>query len=55
MRFKIMMYIPRLGKAIDMPSDKGLGLFEATHRADLYKRCTFSVVNEANGDIEYET
>lgn len=58
MKFKIKMYIPSIGKAIDMPSDNGLRLFEATHRADLYKRnnpaCTFSVVNEDNGDIEYE-
>ena len=57
MTFKIKMYIPRIRKQMDMPNEKGLGLFEACHRADLYKRsnphCNYSVINEDNGDVEY--
>ena len=51
------MLSPRLSKAIDMPKDKGLGLFRACSHADLYKArnesCRFIVVNEDNGDVEY--
>ena len=58
MKFKIKMYIPSIGKAIDMPSDKGLRLLEAEHRMHCYKAnnpdCTYLLVNEDNGDIEYE-
>lgn len=56
MRFKIVLSTPAV--VVDMPNDKGLGLFDAMHRADLYKShnrtATFSVVNEENGDVEYQ-
>jgi hypothetical protein len=47
------------GRQVPMPSDHGLSLIEATRRADLYKKRnparTFTVCNEINGDIEYQT
>ena len=54
--FKITINID--GNVLDMPKDTGLRLSEACYRADLYKnrnpKRTFSVVNEENGDIEYQ-
>lgn len=54
--FKIVIYVQ--GRAVDMPHDSGLRLCEACYRADIYKRrnesATFTVVNEDNGDIEYQ-
>lgn len=54
--FKITINID--GNIVDMPHDSGLRLSEACYRADLYKRRNekrvFSVVNEDNGDIEYQ-
>ena len=54
--YKIVMSFD--GRLLDMPKDHGLGLSEACYRADLYKKRnearTFSVVNEVNGDIEYQ-
>jgi len=42
----------------DMPMDTGLGLLEACDRAEIYKRrnpaAVFTVVNEDNGDVEYQ-
>lgn len=56
MRFKIVLSTTAV--IMDMPHDKGLGLFEAMHRADIYKShngtATFTVVNEENGDVEYQ-
>ena len=55
MLFKIVMNVR--GLLID-PLDSGLHLIEACYRAALYKRrnesATFTVVNEDNGDIEYQ-
>lgn len=46
-------------KTIDMPTDKHLDLMEACNRADLYAKrntsATFMVVNNENGDVDYET
>ena len=43
----------------DMPNDFNLGLMEACWRADVYKKrnptAHFIVINESNGDVEYET
>lgn len=54
--FKIVINID--GNWVDMPKDGGLRLSEACYRADLYKRRNekrqFIVVNEENGDIEYQ-
>ena len=58
--WKIKMTYTALGerRTIDMPGNDGLRLFEACHRADLYKErnetAMFTVVNEDNGDIEYQ-
>ena len=53
--YKITAYIHRTGTTVDMPHDKDLGLFEATHRMKLYKKrnpdLTYSLVNQDNGDI----
>lgn len=42
----------------DMPYDNNLDLFEAFWRADIYKnrnpKAIFTVVNQENGDIEYQ-
>lgn len=42
----------------DMPYDNHLDLFEAFYRADICKKrnpkATFTVVNEENGDVEYQ-
>lgn len=42
----------------DMPDDHDLGLMEACWRADVYKKrnpkAVFTVVNETNGDVEYQ-
>ncbi len=42
----------------DMPMDTNLGLLEACDRAEIYKRknpaAFFTVVNEDNGDVEYQ-
>ena len=55
--FKIIMVVQ--GRVIPMPKDFNLGLFEACERADLYAKrnrdAAFFVMNEENGDIEYET
>ena len=54
--FKIVMHYD--GRMVDMPHDKGLRLSEACYRVDIYKnrneKVMFSVVNEDNGDIEYQ-
>ena len=54
--FKISMLIE--DHWVDMPHDSGLRLSEACYRADIYKNYNskriFVVVNEENGDIEYE-
>ncbi len=54
--FKIVINID--GNWVDMPKDGGLRLSEACYRADLYKsrneKRQFIVVNEENGDIEYQ-
>lgn len=56
MNFKIVMSFE--DRLLDMPHDNGLRLNEACYRADLYKnrnpQRTFSVINETNGDIEYQ-
>lgn len=55
--FKVSMYSRTLKKILEMPTDINLGLFEACYRADLYaksNRADFFVINEENGDIEYE-
>ena len=43
---------------LDMPGDNGLSLFEAEDRANIYKNrnpgATFSIVNEDNGDCEFQ-
>lgn len=56
--FKITLYSPALGREIEMPHDKHLGLLEACNYADIYKKsnsqATFTVYNEENGDIEYQ-
>ena len=52
MRFKIVLSTTAV--VVDMPEDKGLGLFDAMHRADLYKSHNGYVVNEENGDVEYQ-
>lgn len=53
-----MITLQRGSIYLEMPGDKGLRLFEACHRAELYKKknpqAIFSVVNEENGDIEYQ-
>lgn len=60
MKFTIyMIYRNTLGSdRVPMPHDNGLDIYEAVFRANLYKkRCPhndYQVVNEANGDIEYE-
>lgn len=57
--FKIVMVTNNYRKAIDMPKDLNLDLFDAVHRADIYAKrnlnATFFVVNNENADIEYET
>ena len=54
--FKVQITVD--GRMIDMPHDSGLRLSEACYRADIYKKhnskCTFTVVNEENGDFEYQ-
>lgn len=58
--WKVMMTYTALGerRTIEMPGNNGLGLFKACHFADLYKernpKAMFTVVNEDNGDIEYQ-
>jgi len=56
--FQIKLYSQALGKEIEMPNDKHLGLLEACHYADVYKKsnpqATFTVYNEQNGDVEYQ-
>lgn len=46
------------GNVVKMPSDTNLGLFEACHRAELYKKRnlknTFRVINNDNEDLEME-
>lgn len=58
MKYKITMYIPHLNMTVDMPNNNGMRLFEACEFADIYKRRSpnnvFTVVNEENGDIEYQ-
>lgn len=57
MGFKITLYKKEIG-TITMPSCNGLRLLEACYFADIFKRrnpeAIFSVVNEENGDIEYQ-
>lgn len=54
--FKIVLNKPDM--EFDMPNDLHLSLFDACDRAEIYKRhnhsATFKVVNEDNGDVEYE-
>lgn len=55
--YKIMMYVPRLGKAINMPSDMNLGHNEAVRRMRLYKarnnEATFWLVNKATNSADF--
>lgn len=56
--YKIRAYIPSTGRTIDMPKDYHLTMMEGEHRMKLYKRnnpsLTYYLVNEANGDIDWE-
>ena len=61
MAFKVTMgYRDKAGEyhTLDLPGDKNLRLFDACDRADIYKRWrpdrVFTVVNEENGDFEYQ-
>lgn len=55
--FKIVLSKPDM--EIDMPNDKHLSLFDACDRAEIYQRhnrsASFKVINEDNGDVEYQT
>lgn len=55
--FKIILIKP--GMVIEMPKDKHLSFLDACYRADIYHRnnrsAAFTVINEDNGDVEYQT
>ena len=55
--YRVEMVMPN-GNVVKMPSDTNLGLFEACHRAELYKARagynTYRVINNDNEDLEME-
>lgn len=54
--FKIMMFVKRTGRLIDMPGMQDLGLFKASQFCEIYKKknpdCRYYIVNQENGDYE---
>lgn len=56
--YRINMLVKRIGRWFEMPGMDDLGLFEACRLADMYHNrngdCRYAVINQENGDIEYE-